>query len=180
MKRIRFPIVALMAIIALLALELGSLRVATEGYVDATRYLTVSTLATATYLARHRKGDRGEWWFGFALFGWAYFALMLDAVGRRGFAVAMSHVPFNFAPSPFLPPATILGLLGGESASRYSPGLTILLWNRYEILQSILTLIVALAGGIVCWTLGRLRGAPYREVVPHAGRLDLDDKEPGP
>jgi len=164
-----------MAVIALVALEMAAMRIASEGWVDVTRYLTVATLATATYLARYRRGDHGEWWFGFALFGWSYFALVLDAVGRRGFAVGLGYVPL-----PFLPPVTVLGLLGGEAETSNGPTLSILLWNRYEILQSILTLIIGSAGGIACYILARRRGTPYREEVRRAGRLELDGEGPGP
>ena len=82
-RRIRIPIAAIMAVIAVLAVEMASFRVASDGYVNLTRHLTVVVLATATYLARYREGDRAAWWFGFALFGWAYFALAVDASARR-------------------------------------------------------------------------------------------------
>ena len=122
-----------------------------------------------------QEGDHGEWWFGFALFGWAYFVLVLDAVGRRGFAIVLRSFPF-----PVRPPVPMLGLLGGESWPFYRPGHEIVLWNRYEILQSILTLIIASVGGIVCWILARRRSAPYREEARRAGRLEFDGEGPGP
>jgi hypothetical protein len=56
-----------MAVIAVVAIELAALRIGSDAWVDVSRYLTVATLAMASYLARDRRGDRGEWWFGFAL-----------------------------------------------------------------------------------------------------------------
>jgi hypothetical protein len=173
MKRFRIPIAAVMAVIALVALELAALRLGSEAWVDLTRYLTVATLAAATYLARYRRGDHGNWWFGFALFGWAYFAMVLDALGRRSFAFGLRPMPSG---APILPPVTLLGLLRGGEVSD-GPSLLRLLWNRYEILQSILTLIVALAGGVLCGILAHRRGAPFEE-VQRTGRLVLDGEEP--
>jgi hypothetical protein len=77
-----------MAIIALLAVEMASLRVASDGYVDLSRHLTIVMLAVATYLARYGYGGRAAWWFGFALVGWAYLALAVDGSARRGFVGA--------------------------------------------------------------------------------------------
>jgi hypothetical protein len=165
-----------MAVIAVVALELAAMRIGSEGWVDVSRNLTIAMLAMATYLARYRRGDRGEWWFGFALFGWVYFALVLDAVGRRGFAFGLRPMPSG---APVLPPVTLLGLLGGEEDPN-GPSLLVLLWNRYEILQSIITLIVALIGGILCGILAHRRGAPYREEVRRAGRLELDAEDAAP
>jgi hypothetical protein len=72
-----------------------------------------------------------------------------------------------------------LRALGGEEVPD-GPSLLILLWNRYEILQSILTLVVASAGGFLCRILAHRRGAPYREEVRRTGRLELDVEEPAP
>ncbi len=82
-NRLRIRIAAVMAIIAVLAVEMASLRVASDAFVDLSRHLTVGMLVVATYLARRNKGDRGSWWFGFALLGWAYLALVIDASARR-------------------------------------------------------------------------------------------------
>jgi hypothetical protein len=86
MKRVRIPIAAVMAIIALVAFDLAAVRVASDDWVDLTRYATIAMLV-ATSLAWSRRMGRGGWWFGFALLGWAYFALVLDATARRSFTM---------------------------------------------------------------------------------------------
>jgi hypothetical protein len=158
-----------MAVIAALAVEMAAYRVASDGYVDLTRHLTVVMLAAATYLARYRQGDRAAWWFGFALAGWAYFALAVDASARRSAASVLSLRP--------LPPVTLLGLFtSDESLTGNHPSLIKRWWNQYEILQSILTLVVACLGGLVCWMLSRRRGDPYREEERRSGRLELEER----
>ena len=149
----RIPIAAFMAVIAVLAVELASFRVASDGYVDLTRHLTVVMLAVAVYLARYREGDRAAWWFGFALFGWAYFALVVDATARRSAASVVSLRA--------VPPVTVLGLFfGDESLTGNNPAVIKHWWNQYEILQSILALVIACLGGVAGWMLARRRARP--------------------
>jgi hypothetical protein len=167
-KRLRIPIAALRAIIALSAIEMACLRVASDGFVALSRLLTVVSLAIAVYLARYREGDRAAWWFGFALSGCAYFALVIDASARRDAASSRTVRP--------LPPVTLNGLfVSGESLTSSDPGLIRHWWNQFEILQSILTLVVACLGGVVCWIWKRRRGDPHREEARRSGRLDLGD-----
>jgi hypothetical protein len=161
-----------MVIIALIAVEIGLLRVASDNYVDLSRLLTVLVLAVATYLARYRQGDRAAWWFGFALLGWVCFALAVDATARQAAALGR-----RVGASPAsLPPVTLLGVFMDDPKNVTGPRLTQLLWNRYEILRSILTLVGAALGGLAGLMLARRRGAPYREVERRAGRLDLGDE----
>ncbi len=157
-----------MAVIALLAVELAALRVASDGYVNLTRHLNVVMLAVAAYLARYRQGDRAAWWFGFALCGWAYLALVIDASARRDLLSVRPIAP---------PPMNLLGLFINVNAQAgQSATLIRLWWNQYDIIQSILTLVVACLGGFVCWIWNRRRGAPYREEERRAGKLKLDDQ----
>ena len=168
-RRIRIPIAALMAVIAVLAVELASFRVASDGDVNLTRHLTVVMLAAAVYLARYRESDRAAWWFGFALFGWAYFALVVDATARHSAASVLSLRA--------VPPVTMLGLfVSDEALTTNNPGLIKHWWNQYEISQSILTIVVASLGGLACWILSRRRGAPYRQEERRSGRLELEDR----
>ena len=170
-SRVRIPIAALMALIAVLAVEMASFRVASDGYVDLWRHLTVVMLAVATYLARYREGDRAAWWFGFALFGWAYFALAVGASARRSAVSFLSLRP--------LPPVTFLVLFVGDGyLTSKNPVLIKHWWNQFEILQSIFTLVAACLGGLAGWMLSRRRGSPYREEERRAGKLELDDDAP--
>jgi hypothetical protein len=175
MNGARISIAAVMAIIALVAFDLAAVRVASDDWVDFTRYATIAMLVVATSLAWSRRMGRGGWWFGFALLGWAYFALVLDATARLGFTMARGT-----RRAKVMPLGTLLELvhLLCDSGSIHGQSPLERLWNRYEILQSILTLVVACIGGIVCWILALRRGAPYRERSSRAGRLDLHEEEP--
>jgi hypothetical protein len=159
-----------MALIALLAVEMAALRVASYRFVDLSRHLTVAALAVATYLARYRDGGRAAGWFGFALAGWSYFGLVIDASARADVAGSLS------LGTP-LPPIAILRLFMSDDPFTGRSELAIRRWwNEYEILQSMLTLIVASLGGLIFWMWARRRGAPYRQEESRSGKLDLDDR----
>jgi hypothetical protein len=174
-NRFRIPIAAIMAIIALIAVEIGLLRVASDNYVDLSRLLTVVMLAVATCLARYRQGDRAAWWFGFALLGWAYFALLVDVTARQGAGLGRLTLP-----KPAVPHLTFLDLFSDASANPNGLTPRALVWNRYEILQSIVTLVIACLGGLASLMLARRRGEPYHEVERRAGRLELGDEPEHP
>jgi hypothetical protein len=168
-RRARFPIASLMALIALLAVEMAALRVASKGFVELSRFLTVAMLAVATYLARYRDGARAAGWFGFALFGWAYLVLAIDACARR-------H-PSPFRPLSALPPVTSLALfLTDEPVTGNNVRSIELRWNQFDIFQSMLALSFAALGGLACGIWARRRGAPYREEESRTGKLELDDR----
>jgi hypothetical protein len=169
----RIPIAAIMAIIAVLAVEFAALRAASADYVDVTRKLTVVLLALAAYLARSRSRDRAAWWFGFALVGWAYFAMVIDESARRG------NNPMGKAME--LPPMALIGLLlGNEGLFSNSGALIKRWWNQYEIVQSIFTLVLATLGGLACSMMTRCRGTPYCEEARRSGTLDLVDQVNSP
>jgi hypothetical protein len=158
-----------MALIAVLAVEMAAFRVASDGFVNVTRHLTIVMLAAAAYLARYRDGDRAAWWFGFALVGSSYLALVIDASARRDAAAAAVLKP--------LPPVTVLGLfMSDETLTGNSPRAIKHWWNEYEILQSISTLLIASLGGLIFWIWGRRRGDPYRQEESRSGKLELDDR----
>ena len=63
-----------------------------------------------------------------------------------------------------IPPVTLLGLfVSDEALSGNNPALIKHWWKQYEILQSIITLVIACLGGLAGWIVARRRGAPYRE-----------------
>ena len=136
-----------------------------------TCYLT-STLATATYLAWYRRGIIASG--GSARPITAGTALLWCSMQ---WGVEVSRSAFAAVFPPVLPHSTILGLLGGEAEASNDPTLSRLLWHRYKILQSILTLIIASVGGIARYILALRRGTPYREEARRAGQLELDGEE---
>ena len=90
MIRTRISISGFMILTVVCALPTAALIVASNGWVEATRYLTVAVLCAATYLARYRKGNEGAWWFGFSLAGWAFFVLLIDSMVWSSLAAANS------------------------------------------------------------------------------------------
>ncbi len=72
-----------------------------------------------------------------------------------------------------LPPVTLLGLFfSDDDLNIPSEPLVKQWWNRYEIVQSILTLFVACLGGSLCWIWNRHRGSPYRAEERRSGILN--------
>ncbi len=157
MIRTRISISGFMILTVVCTLPMASLIVASDGWVDVTRYLTVAVLAAATYLARFRTGEEGVWWFGFALAGWAFFALLIDSIVWNALATAKV--------SGMLPtPVVTLFMTAREIAETTARGRQIGPWeNRSRILQYLLILVVAALGGLVCWIANRKRGSPKEE-----------------
>ena len=90
MIRPRISISGFMILTVVCTLPMASLIVASDGWVDVTRYLTVAVLCAGTYRARYRKDNEGAWWFGFSLAGWAFFVLLIDSIGWSSLAAANS------------------------------------------------------------------------------------------
>jgi hypothetical protein len=82
-----------MALVAVVALEFSSMRLAGGAGVDVCRFLTVATLVWGSILARVRGGRVGAFWFGFALAGWASYLLVVDALAARSSDSVVSLVP---------------------------------------------------------------------------------------
>jgi hypothetical protein len=113
--------------------------------VDIVRLSTVVFLATATYLSRFRGGSQAAFWFGFALFGWAWYILHLDAMTRWRAMTSQSIVS--------LVPAAIMdfwtSLSGAQSAVVQSYA------ERLRMIHQLCIFGVATIGGVVCWLLER-------------------------
>jgi len=67
-------------VLALVRVEKAMVPFAGEGWVHFGHYLSVTILVIATYRARYENGKAGDWWFGFALGGWAYHLLAGDMI----------------------------------------------------------------------------------------------------
>ncbi len=77
MRRIRFNIANLVAVILILGVGCAALREATDLWVSSIFSLTLGVLLLSILLAVHRREKRRAFWLGFALFGWIYLALTL-------------------------------------------------------------------------------------------------------
>jgi hypothetical protein len=171
MRRIRISISGFMILTVVCTLPMASLIVASSGWVDVTRYLTVSALCAATYLARYRTGNEGAWWFGFSLSGWAFFALLIDSIAWSSLAAANSV-------GRMLPMSVVtLFMSAREIAETTARGRPIGPWeNRSRILHYMLILIVAFLGGIACWMAKRKRGSPKDDWTWPAGVWRVGDE----
>jgi hypothetical protein len=77
MRRQRFSIAALMALMIPFALALVAMREASQLWVNIIFNVVVAALLGATYKAKCAQGVAGAWWTGFAAFGWAHLVLGL-------------------------------------------------------------------------------------------------------
>jgi hypothetical protein len=134
-------VTSLMALVALVAVEAASLRLAGGGGVDACRLLTVSGLAWATISARRHEGQAGAFWFGFALAGWAGFLLVLDALGDRGSNPSL----VSFIPLRLLESAFQREKVSGNWASH------LVTMDQARILHYMMVFPVAFVGGVIGW-----------------------------
>ena len=75
MRRFRFTIGGIMAVVSVLAVGFAALKNADETWAGAMFLLTCSMLGLAVVGAICRQGAERAWWLGFALFGWGYMAL---------------------------------------------------------------------------------------------------------
>jgi hypothetical protein len=172
MIRTRISISGFMILTVVCTMPMASLIVASNGWVEVTRYLTVAVLCAATYLARYRKGNEGAWWFGFSLSGWAFFALLVDSIAWS--ALASTNTITGLLPLPvvtlFMSAREI-----AETTARHRP---IGPWeNRARILNSMLILLVASLGGLACWMAKRKRGSPKDNWTWPSGVWRVGDEE---
>jgi hypothetical protein len=77
MRLPRITIASLLGIVAFVGVAFAALRAPTDAWDSTLLGLTLLMLITSALLAVHRRGDRGAFWLGFALFGWAYLVASL-------------------------------------------------------------------------------------------------------
>jgi hypothetical protein len=140
-----------MVLIALVAIEVAALRQATEPWCNIARYLTIGALIVASLLARHCTGAEGAWWFGFALFGWAYYILGLDTLAHGEGVVQpnsiVSRILEWFLWLYYTGDQAALESLGNHERVSY----------QIRIMQAIMIILVACTGGLFCWLMARRR-----------------------
>jgi len=76
-RRIRFTIANLVAIIFILGVGFAALREPTDLWESSIFSLTLGVMLISILLAIHRSDKRRAFWLGFALFGWIYMGLSL-------------------------------------------------------------------------------------------------------
>jgi hypothetical protein len=77
MRRFRFNIASLLAVVLFLAVGIAALREANDTWDSSLFSITISVLLISILLDIHRTEKRRAFWLGFALFGSAYMAISL-------------------------------------------------------------------------------------------------------
>src|SRR4051794_19449955 len=76
MRRVRFSIAGLMAVVFIASLALAALRSGSEVWAGAMFLATCAVMALAVVGAACDEGAGRVWWLGFALCGWGYLFLV--------------------------------------------------------------------------------------------------------
>ncbi len=156
MNRPRISILGLMGIIlvagllfALVRIEKGIVLSGLEIWVNLARYLSITMLVIGTYRAKYRNGREADWWFGFALAGWAYCLFSGDMVWQSRWPV---HLPDSLVRRlPYwivdqIPTSWIDRIILSYS---FRPAFEIRSYVT-RLVQTPLLLFVASMGGFVC------------------------------
>jgi len=77
MRKLRFNIASLLALILVLGVSFAALRESSDLWDSGLFTLTLGVLLVSILLAVHRRESRRAFWIGFALFGWIYLGLSL-------------------------------------------------------------------------------------------------------
>jgi len=75
MRKLRFNIANLLALILVLGVGFAALRESSDFWESGLFTVTLDTLLTSILLAVHRTESKRAFWLGFAIFGWAYMGL---------------------------------------------------------------------------------------------------------
>jgi hypothetical protein len=99
MRRFRFTIGGMLALVVFLAVATAALREATHLWDSGVFTAALSVLLAAVLLAVHRTERRRAYWLGFALFGWSYLVASLvppveaRLLTSKGLAFVDSKIP---------------------------------------------------------------------------------------
>lgn len=164
----RISLRGFMAVIALLAIEFAAMRAGSSFWYSAIYTLTVVLLLLATLAARYRRGRSGAFWFGFALFGWAYLCLVL---GPWSSSHSRDTVGFQRSNPDILTTQLLWSTLSRVRGSTDSfDSVDSFDLNTTGIAHLMLTLLVAIGGG---WAAVVLRGRRSRTDGPGPGTAPL-------
>jgi hypothetical protein len=158
MPTLRFSLATLLAIVAVIALGLAGLTLASPLATAATATVTLAVLLAAIVAACLLTGIDRAFWLGFALFGWTYLVLVnWDWVGGQfGHDLAAGLGDFAERLVPELAP-------GEDWQVRQAK-----VGNVVQIIRMLLSLLFALAGGFIAGALARRRASQAGSAGPAA------------
>jgi hypothetical protein len=159
MKRYRISIRGAMGLVLaaglvffLVRVEHRVVRSGLEAWTNVARYTVFTSLLTATYRARYRKGRESDWWSGFALGGWSYDLFSGDMMWQW---VWPTHMPNSLVA---ILPHWVVSLI-----PRYWMDQIVLTYSFLaatetrsyvtRIVQALLVLSAGIVGGLVCLVL---------------------------
>jgi hypothetical protein len=156
MRFLQLPILALVLIVATFAIAFTALKTASELWYDAFYTFTAVVLLAAVFAARFRRRNEKAFWFGFAVFGWAFLVLGLGPWPNfdgddDGVAIAVNKHVLTSRVILFLVPylrAKTDDLAHIDKITTYTIGVAHLLT----------TLAIATAGGILAIVIRERRG----------------------
>jgi hypothetical protein len=151
-------IAGLMAITAVIALDLAALRSPSEWWPPLVFTLTPAVLLAATVVVGYRRGGRRAFWLGFAAFGWAYFIAAFgpwfrDQVGPRLLTTPLLEWSVRRVHRPPTAASAAEQVWSDQSQSYVSVNPNIAWWGRregfLEVGHCTAALLAALVGGLI-------------------------------
>ena len=156
MKSLQLPILALVLIVAACAIAFTALKTASELWYSTFYTFTAVLLLSAVIAARFRRGNEKAFWFGFAVFGWAFFVVGLGPwpdvdTDPDGINITLNRQLLTSRVIEFLVPylrsqANDFGRIGQITT------------NAMGIAHLLTTLAIATAGGALAFLIRRRRG----------------------
>jgi hypothetical protein len=159
MKQFRTSILGLVLVVAAFAIAFAALRSGSDLWFAAIYTFIVLLLLLSVIIARFRRGDEKAFWFGFAVFGWGFFLI--------GFGLWINpYADFDFdegEPSrlnPNLMTSRLIHLVVTYLRKSVDDVEDIekITWNTIGIAHLILTLVIAILGGMIGTVARRRRG----------------------
>jgi hypothetical protein len=185
MRKPRYSIASGLAIIGILGVALAAFRDPSYLWANVTFSAALAALVLAIINAVYSRGARRAYWLGFALCGWAYFAITSVPGLRQSLCprlvteVIFDLLYLNVAPqAPVAPPAPEIGWSAWSQPDRtngvgYPIGTVSLVSSEAfrQIGHSMAALLVAVLGGIYArgryavWAMTDGAGAPHEALA---------------
>jgi hypothetical protein len=157
MKRLQVSILALVLIIVACAMAFTALKTASDLWYGALYTFTMVLLLAAVIAARFRRGNEKAFWFGFAVFGWAFFVVGLGPWPGQGvdegegMGIALNQNLLTSRAILFLVPHLRITTNEFGAIDRITR-------NTIGIAHLLVTVTIAVGGGAIAILIRRRRG----------------------